>query len=205
MIRLFDFITASKISWLCTAFVGCAMLAGCNLQPPAAEETKPVDSAAEQFVPENNSQLHGQTQKPEPVKPRSDEDPVRASLSVTPEKVSVGETFKVAIELNVDPGYEIHSLDASPPQVPTLLELQLPPGFTAIEKWVSPAAVRSFNPSGESVFLGESKFVREIQVSRDTQPGDYLLACAVSYQACNSRQCLRPINAVVSVKISVVR
>jgi hypothetical protein len=211
---LSNFIVSSLARYISTAIIALCMFPGCDHRPEAANESLPVaanesskhgDASAEPLEVEPDIKLTEQTLKTEPTKPRSEEDPVIASLSVSQENLIIGETFELTVVLNVDSGYEIHSLDASPPKIPTLLELEVPPGFTALEEWRSPAPVRSFNPGGGSVYLGETNFVRKIHIATDAKPGDYLLACSVSYQACNSRQCLRPMKTQLSVKLSLSR
>ncbi|MFO0912062.1 MAG: hypothetical protein U0795_03835 [Pirellulales bacterium] len=128
-----------------------------------------------------------------------------ARLITSTERVRAGDVLELVVVLTVDPGYEIYSLDASAPKVPTALQLQLPAGFTALQDWESPAPVRSLNPPGHAVHTGESRFVRQIRVAEDAEPGEYLLACSVSYQACDSRQCLRPVESTLSVAVSVTR
>jgi hypothetical protein len=132
-------------------------------------------------------------------------DPVTTRLSVSKEKLIVGENFEITVDLGVKSGYEIHSIDASPPEVPTQLELELPAGFSVMEDWRSPSPIRSLKPGGGWVHVGENQFVRKIHVAADSIPGEYSLACSVSFQACNSWQCLRPTKSLLNVKISVSR
>lgn len=180
------------------------MFVGCDLRPAAvAKSSKVLDSPAAQVEPGNEIRLDRRKLEPEPFKPWSEEDPVVARLITSQENANLGEAFELSVVLILDPDYEIYSLDASAPKIPTLLELELPPGFTAIDEWKSPTPVRSFNPGNESVYLGEAKFMRKIHISSGTEPGDYLLVCSVSYQACNSRQCLRPIRSVLSITMTV--
>jgi hypothetical protein len=208
-----DFRMSSWIGSLCAAILGLWMFAGCDhrhepKQPwpqTDSELSEPVDSSAEPLEPRIDIQVSEQTLKPEPMKPRSDDDPTMACLSVSQEKSIIGEIFELTVVLSLEPGYEISSLTASPAKIPTKLELKLPPGFSALEDWRSPEPMRSFNPGAGSVYLGETSFLRKIHIATDVEPGDYLLVCSVSYQVCNSRQCLRPIKALLSVKMSVSR
>jgi hypothetical protein len=202
--RIFDSDSASEKRWLCSVILGFAMLVGCDLRPEAVTESSKVPaSPAAQLEPGIDIGLDRHALEPEAIKPRSKEDPVEVRLSILRENAIVGEALELVVVLSVAPGYEISSRDALTPKIPTILELGLPPGFIAMDEWESPTPVRSFNSEGASVYLGEAKFRRKIHILSDTEPGDYVLACSVSYQACNSRQCLRPMKAMLGVRVSV--
>lgn len=180
------------------------MLIGCERQPQAVTETPQVlVSAAVVFKPGGEINLGEYRQETAAIKPQSKEDPVGVHFSFERKNAIVGEVFELAVVLSVDSGYEIYSRDASAPKIPTVLELELPTGFTPLDEWESPSPVRSFNPEGASVYRGEAKFRREIQIANNIEPGDYLLTCTISYQACNSRQCIRPMKVVLGLRAAV--
>ena len=172
--------------------------------PPAPSNAAPASTVALSPATEDGG-IEESKSTVSSLKPRSDDDPVSARLSVSQERVAPGGMFEVQVVLDVDPGYEIYRLGAAPPKVPTRLELELPDGFVASEGWRSPATVRSFGPQGEAVHRGEATFVRTITVAADALPGDHRIGCTVSYQACDSRRCLRPISASLDVGISLAR
>ncbi len=180
------------------------MLIGCERQPKAVTESSQVlDSSASQLKPVGDINLGDYRRETAVIKPQSNEDPVGVHLSISQENAMVGEVFELVVVLSVDPGFEICSRDASAPKTATVLELELPTGFTALDEWESPTPVRSFNPEGASVYRGEARFRREIQVANNIEPGDYLLTCTISYQACNSRQCLRPMSVAMGLTAAV--
>ncbi len=219
---------------LCVGMLAAGILAGCDRRPEVVRQSRPgaasessmsVASSSEPLEAASDANSSGDTVNTEPAnpepanpepanaeltivqprKPRSDEDPVSMHLSVASEALRAGETVEVTVTLGIDTGFEIHSLTAVPPKIPTRLELELPMGFTAVEEWRASAPVRSYNPGGGAVYVGEAHFKRRIHVAADAKPGDYLIACAVSYQACNSRQCLRPTESQLSIAVSISR
>ena len=126
------------------------------------------------------------------AKPRTDADPVAASLEVRAGTIRAGEAFALTVVLDIADGYEIQHLHAPPPAIATKLELKLPAGFQAVGEWQMPATVRSQWPDGHPVYAGEATFTRQVRVTNDVKPGNYELTCAIRYQACNDRYCLRP-------------
>ncbi len=201
--RTVDFDTPLKRRRLYLILIGFSILVGCSDRRESETKTSTAfDPAVAQLVPSGIA-LDRHILESVPIKPRTEDDPVAAQLSTSPTSAAVGEGFELSVVLRIAPGYEIHSSDVSAPLIPTLLKLELPPGFTAFDEWESPAPVRSIRPDGGSVYFGEAKFLRKINISNDTEPGDYLLACSVSYQACNSRQCLRPVESLLSITMSI--
>tara|TARA_R110002073_G_scaffold75697_15_gene184672 strand:+ start:502 stop:1143 length:642 start_codon:yes stop_codon:yes gene_type:complete len=179
------------------------LLVGCGHRPETATNLSRVpEPAVSRSDSTNDNQLEPPPAAPEFIKPSSEDDPVEVRFAASKRDVRVGESFDVSVAFSIDPAYEIHSMDASAPQIPTQIELELPVGFTAVEDWDAPAPVRSLNPGGQSVFTGEVEFVQTIQVSNEIEPGDHQLICSVSYQACNSRRCLRPTKSVLTIELT---
>ena len=135
---------------------------------------------------------------------RTDADPVAAAMNVDATKIRAGETFAVTVVLNVAAAFEIQRLHAPPPAIATELELKLPAGFQAMGEWSTPQAVRSQTPDGHSVYMGEATFTRRIRVEKDVESGQYQLECAIRYQACSDRYCLRPVEHKLAVAATVV-
>lgn len=185
--------------------IGTFVLAGCGARQESITRPEALDPPVSQSNPAPGIKTADPTPVPDSIKPRGDEEPIQARLSASPRRLRPGETLECSVVLNVAAPYEIHSLDALPPLFPTRLELELPSGFTVIDDWKSPVPDRSLLPDGQLAYRGEVKFVRTIRVSDDTEPGDYPLVCSVSYQACNSRHCLRPIKTSLKFTLSVAQ
>jgi hypothetical protein len=105
--------------------------------------------------------------------------------------------------LDVAPYYEIHDLHAPPPAAATRLALELPLGFVALDEWSGPESVRSANPDGHAVYVGESTFTRNVRIEDQVQPGKHRLDCSIRFQACNATQCLRPAEFKLQIEVVV--
>lgn len=194
-----------RVRRLAAAALGLFLLTGCGTRSDdPSESSKPNATQEAESLPKP-AVSDGATSNPEPIKPRSADDPVSVRLVLNKDQIAAGEDLQLTVGFSVAAGFEIQSLDASLPKVPTQLSLQLPEGFEAEGDWNVPATVRSFNPGGDAVYLGEVEFVQRIHVADDLQPGPYQIACRVSYQACDSRRCLRPVEALLSVELRVGR
>ena len=194
-----------RVRRLATAALGLCLLTGCGMRSDdPSESSKPNATQEAERLP-TPAVSDQATLKPEPIKPRSDDDPVSVRLVLSKGQIVAGEDLQLTVGFSVAAGFEIQGLNASLPKVPTQLELKLPPEFTAEGDWDVPATVRSLNPGGDAVYLGEVEFVQQIHVADDLKPGAYLVACWVSYQACDSRRCLRPVEALLSVELRVGR
>ncbi len=137
------------------------------------------------------------------VKPRNADDPVAASFSVPKNAFRAGDTFEVSVDFEVAVSYEIHERNAPPPAVSTLLELDLPAGFEAIEDWRDPTSVRSVSPDGHLVYVGKATFTRKVRIGNDVTPGQNAVSCLFRYQACDARQCLRPVESRLRVSLTI--
>ncbi len=137
------------------------------------------------------------------VKPRSADDPVAASLRVPENALHAGEPFEVSVDFEIAMSYEIQDRNAPPPAISTLIELDLPAGFEAIEDWIEPTSVRSALPDGHMVYAGKATFTRKIRIRDGVAPGQYALTCLFRYQACNARQCLRPVESRLNVSLTI--
>ena len=79
----------------------------------------------------------------------------------------------------------------------------MPAGFEAIEDWSDPASVRSQLPDGHMVYAGKATFTRKVRIGKGVAPGQYAMSCLFSYQACNARQCLRPVESRLRVSLNI--
>jgi hypothetical protein len=170
------------------SLVALLTVAGCGAN--AAGRLSPADPAAEPASLPS-------------TKPRSDADPVAATLQTSSARVRAGDTFEVSVVLVVAPLYEIHPLSAPPPDVATRLELSLPTGFHPVDEWSEPATVRSERPGARGAHAGGVTFARTIRIDDDVPPGPYGVTCSIRYQACDARQCLPPTSFTLLTSVSV--
>jgi hypothetical protein len=137
------------------------------------------------------------------MKPRTDADPVAVSFKADAGKISAGDTINLSVVLDILAPYEIQDRHAPPPAIATSLELKLPAGFRAVGDWSSPQTVRSQWPDGHAVYAGQAMFTRRVLVGNDVKPGEHQVGCAIRYQACNDRYCLRPTECKLDLDITV--
>ncbi len=178
--------------------VGCGERVTSRVEPPPlampqpSTPIKPAESVAESDATDVKS-----------VKPRSADDPVAVSFRVPKNALRPGDTFEVSVDFEIALSYEIHDRNAPPPSVSTSMELELPAGFEAIDDWTEPRSVRSEMPDGHMVYAGKATFTRKIHTGDGVAPGQYDLSCLFRYQACNPRQCLRPVESKLGVSLTI--
>lgn len=191
-------LTRSIVLVALLGLVGCGEPVASRVAPPPLTVPepstlgKPTESAAELDVSEVKS-----------VKPRSADDPVAVSLRVPKNELCAGDTFEVSVDFEIALSYEIHDRNAPPPAVSTLIELDLPAGLEAVEDWSDPMSVRSGLPDGHLVYAGKATFTRRVRIGNGVTPGQYAVSCLYRYQACNERQCLRPVESRLSASLTV--
>jgi len=170
--------SSNRTRWL--PLLGIALLAaGCSR---SATPTTPA--------PKDSATTQGQTAGP--VEHRIDGQPVSAILRLAQGTVSPGDHVELAIELQIAPTWEIHTLDATPSSTATQLELSLPDGIVASGDWQAPDAQSSAAPPGAPVYLTRVTFTRTLVVDAQLRPGICEITCEVGFQACTGRQCLQP-------------
>jgi hypothetical protein len=163
------------------AVVGCA-----KPQQPAATKPKTVDVLADEGVAHY-----------------VDGKPVSATLRLSRARVRRGETVDVTVMLNVAAMWEIRPLEAAAPAIATRLELKLPAGWESPQTWHSPEPRRSVAADGHRAYSGEILFNRAVLVGAEAQAGKINVACRVTYQACDEKQCLPPASVDLAVAVNV--
>lgn len=137
-----------------------------------------------------------------PAEHRVEGRQVVATLRLSQAKVPPGEELEVAVEMKIAPMWEIHPLNSQPAEAATKLELVLPPGIHAAGEWSEPKTTRSMSASGGPVHMGKVVFTRTIEIDSEVPTGTHEIACTVSYQVCNERQCLKPETLTLSVPVA---
>ncbi|TWU10648.1 FG-GAP repeat domain-containing protein [Allorhodopirellula heiligendammensis] len=131
------------------------------------------------------------------------DEPVAVKFESSRQTVRPGDSVHITVNVRIAPGYEIHALEVMPRATATRLELDLPHGFSDAKSWEEPPQMPSSTPGRGPAYHGNVTFYKEIPVAEDIEPGDYELTCSLAYQACNAKQCLRPVELTRKIAVSV--
>jgi len=180
-------------------------LCGCNPLIDSAKSRQPMKVVLEPAPIPMPIESARKIEQPvvESIKKPSEGDPVTTTLRIPANALCRGDTFEVSIDFDIPLFYEIQIRNALPPAVGTSIELRLPVGFEAVEDWDAPSAVRSESPGGHLVHVGSARFVRRVRIADQLTPGLYSISCSFRYQACNERQCLRPVDAWLQASLTI--
>lgn len=141
----------------------------------------------------------------EAVKEMSDTDPVRIRV-MAKDTLKQGERIAVTVEIEVASGYEIQTARTQPPGVPTKVHFTLPDGVIAIGDLQIPKPSRSVVPSKGSSYSGKAQFIQVVELSGTPfVPGKHAIECVVSYQVCDSKRCLRPVESKIQLPINLTK
>lgn len=136
-------------------------------------------------------------------KPSGPGEPVAVKFESSKQTIQPGDSVKITANFKIAPGYEIHVFEAMPLATATRLKLALPPGFSQAKTWEEPPMGPSLYPGRGTAYHGNVTFYQEVSVVDDIAPGDYELTCSVAYQACDSKQCLRPVESAHKITVTV--
>ncbi len=121
--------------------------------------------------------------------------------------VHPGQTARLAVLAQIDPGYHINdhkpSLDYL---IPTKIEFDASPAFR-VENVVYPHGKPmkfDFLDTPISVYEGEVRLGTLLKIESSAKPGSYALRGKFTYQACNNYACLPPTSAPVETLVRVV-
>jgi thiol:disulfide interchange protein len=134
--------------------------------------------------------------------------PEKASfvLSVDRTAYDPGSPAKVAALVSIEHGWHVNSHQPSFEYlIPTVLDLQLPPGWAA-GAFVYPVAklkVFSFEPKPLAVYDGDVVVLAEIKLPKGVAKGTYPVTASLRYQACNDSQCLPPVTSKAEIRVKV--
>ncbi len=133
----------------------------------------------------------------------SGDDLVHATLIPDHHPIEPGETFLLAVELSIQPGWHVYWKNPGDSGLPTLVDWKLPDGFKAGPlHW--PVPLKLTEPGGITTYGYENTvtLIAPITAPQDIEHGDELtLAADVSWLVCKQR-CL-PGSAVVSTTCTV--
>lgn len=134
--------------------------------------------------------------------------PEQAKLAVGADRTAyaAGEPVLVTAQVTINPGWHVN---ANPPTfpylIPTTLELALPAGWPAakVEYPVAKKQKFAFEEELLAVYDGEAAILARFAVPAGTADGAYPVAVKLTYQACNDRQCLPPVDTSATVELKV--
>lgn len=115
------------------------------------------------------------------------------------------DTIRVALKVNVKDGYHVNSYRVNDP---TLIKTTVTSGsddFKIVGSYFPPDSEYKFAFSDDKalVYEGEQYFGLTIVVPAEMKDGAYKLPLKVNYQACDDKQCYRPMSAAVELDVTI--
>jgi len=135
--------------------------------------------------------------------------PQKAQLTLSAgELASAGGTARVEAVVTIDEGWHLQAhVPTYDYLIPTVLELDLPPGYGAAAVDYPPPSRYKFSFADEEldVYEGTLRLPVRFDVPSDAAPGPLSVAARLRYQACNDRQCLPPVDTSATGEIRIGR
>jgi thiol:disulfide interchange protein DsbD len=133
---------------------------------------------------------------------------VKAKGYLSVDSVRPGDKFKLAVAIEIDPGYHINankpSLDYL---IATTVDIEPARGFQFAEaRYPEPEMARfEFSPDADlAVHEGTVYVTADAEADNSITPGDATIRAKVTVQSCNDTQCLAPSDLVVEIPVKVV-
>ncbi|NQU47755.1 MAG: hypothetical protein HQ519_03835 [Planctomycetes bacterium] len=109
--------------------------------------------------------------------------------------------WQLTVEIDIFMGWHAYDLvPANLPYVPLAVSLTLPDGISQIGDWQRPPSHASIESQGLTIFEGRLELKCELAVETITTPTAVI--CTISYQVCDERMCLEPMNDRLTVSVS---
>lgn len=133
------------------------------------------------------------------------------TIDVTPyaetDGVYPGSTMRVALEVQLAEGWHVNAHEPLEDYlIPTALTFEERAGFE-VESVVYPEGhTFTFDFSEEPLLVYEENFLlgAVVAIDRDISPGEYELKATLQWQACNDKQCWRPLETKTAFSVIVV-
>lgn len=168
---------------------------------PGRDNTREARGHVWVFIRNSESPDH----KSEASKEMSESDPVLVRISAN-NTVRPGERVSITVDVEVAAGYEIQSVRTKPSGVATKLDFKLPSGLVAVGELQVPETSRSHVPGKAQGYSGRFQFTQVVELAgANFAPGEHTMECLVSYQACDSKKCFRPVQAKLELPIKFVK
>lgn len=134
--------------------------------------------------------------------------PEKAEVALHTDRTSyeAGATARVAALMTIESGWHVNSDKPTFEYlIPTVLDLELPPGWADEKVQYPPAETQTFAFADQplSVFDGEVVIEAEIRVPDNAPAGPVPVRASLRYQACNESQCLPPVTAKAEVELRI--
>jgi DsbC/DsbD-like thiol-disulfide interchange protein len=201
----------------------CLLLGACDQTGPAAarqEAAAPATSkkaaplaAAPQTAPVVPAKPTAATSTPsqKPAEPPrqapSPESPVTVSLRTDKSTVHGGESFTLAVDVQIASGWHIYAVDRPTGlSVPTKIKLQLPAGLESAGDWKAPEPTLDDSSTGEPAFVyhDAAAFQQTIRVKPGTPAGPLVILAEFRYQVCDRFSCRPPATLKLQTSIQIV-
>lgn len=138
-------------------------------------------------------------------------DPIHWSLNSERKIASLrpGEKFTLQLKARIDGGWHLYSTE-QPPGGPLATRIKVPEGqpFELAGTIDEPPPRVEFDRNfslDTQFFEGEAVFGVPLRVSRKASGGNQAAKVAVTFQSCNSRMCLPPRTATLTISLNVRR
>jgi thiol:disulfide interchange protein len=130
----------------------------------------------------------------------------KASISLAADRTSYsqGETARLAVLVDVEPGWHVNSNKPTFDYlIPTEVSLDLPPGWPAAKLSYPPGEMKTFAFADQPISVYDGQFLIQIELAIPNEiAGERVTAGAtLRYQACDDRRCLPPTTAAASLEI----
>lgn len=133
-------------------------------------------------------------------------EPVRIAPFTAPLTLQPGGSAEIALRIEILPPWHVNAHEPSQKfLIPSSLELSLPPGFTAEERWPAPEK-KELAISRTPLELYSEDFVVTLvlRAEKTLAPGDYAIEGKFLYQACNDEVCLPPAAVSFTIPVGVI-
>ncbi|KLT67064.1 protein-disulfide reductase DsbD domain-containing protein [Pedobacter sp. BMA] len=127
----------------------------------------------------------------------SEEIPVTLNARIVTEMDSAA----VIVKIQISPGWHVYQhVPTSMPYIALEHILKLPEDVKPIGTWIVSPPIPSVQDEGVLIYENEAWFVHKIQTVGEKKQ-DSIIRAGVYYQACDLRQCLRPSELALDLKM----
>ncbi len=133
------------------------------------------------------------------------EPPVDVRLYSSKSTVAPGETFRVAVDFDIQPGWHLYASGSSKSVRAATVELQKSERAAAVVSQAPAGRALKDQALGEEVRIleGVAEYELNVTVGKDAPDGPVELKFKIQSQACDDRSCLQPRESVLRLPIVV--
>lgn len=115
-----------------------------------------------------------------------------------------GSDVTLTVRMRIAAGWHVYAPDTKKGR-PTKLRLQLPDDLAVDGKWELPTSETNASADGGLIYRGEQTFRRRLKLAPNATPGEAIIQCMLTYQACSELICLPPRTVKFSSSVAVTR